>query len=130
MALVMRRTRMRRVGKKGRAKATRLKAIRPLLEARSGGRCENPLCRTVRRPLDPHHIVKRSQGGSDDPATNLILLCRADHRRLDLPRNDPRHLRIMAFTDGHRRAFAVVQSSTTIQCVPLAVETAAIPPGG
>lgn len=29
--------------------------------------------------LDPHHLLRRSQGGSDDPS-NLLLLCRAHHR--------------------------------------------------
>jgi len=28
--------------------------------------------------LDPHHLVRRSQGGSDQPE-NLVLLCRAHH---------------------------------------------------
>jgi len=28
--------------------------------------------------LDPHHILRRSQGGPDE-ATNLITLCRAHH---------------------------------------------------
>ena len=29
-------------------------------------------------PLDPHHILRRSQGGSNDPE-NLVTLCRAHH---------------------------------------------------
>lgn len=28
--------------------------------------------------LDPHHVLRRSQGGSDDPS-NLVTLCRAHH---------------------------------------------------
>lgn len=29
-------------------------------------------------PMDPHHILRRSQGGSNDPE-NLVTLCRAHH---------------------------------------------------
>jgi len=29
-------------------------------------------------PLDPHHILRRSQGGTNDP-DNLVTLCRAHH---------------------------------------------------
>lgn len=35
--------------------------------------CKNPLCRKTRN-LTPHHIIKRSQGGSDTE-DNMITLC-------------------------------------------------------
>ena len=51
------------------------------LEARCGGRCENPRCRR-RVYLEAHHIVKRSAGGQDS-ADNIVLLCHPDHRSTD-----------------------------------------------
>lgn len=117
--VAMCRTRMRRVGKKGRIRAKRLKALRPLLEARSGGRCELPSCRR-RGVLDGHHIEKRSQLG-EDTTNNLLYLCRADHGRLDLPDDHPRHLRIERFRDDLGRWFAFCVDGGTVQTVPLAV---------
>lgn len=64
---------------KGRESAT-LAAWRALvadLTERCDGRCENPLCRR-RGPVEPHHICRRSQGGSDDP-NGIVMLCRACH---------------------------------------------------
>lgn len=41
--------------------------------------CQNPYCDSG-WPLDwPHHIIKRSAGGPDDPA-NLTLCCKKCHR--------------------------------------------------
>lgn len=33
--------------------------------------------------VDIHHIIKRSQGGSDDPETNLIGLTRKEHEKAE-----------------------------------------------
>jgi hypothetical protein len=44
---------------------------------RDGGRCQTPGCRST-RGLEIHHIVPRSQGGSNDPR-NLTLRCDACH---------------------------------------------------
>lgn len=74
----LRRTRMRRVGKKGRERAKRLDGLRPLIEARARGRCENPSCRArpgQNGPLDIEHAVARSQGGTDS-LENCWLACR------------------------------------------------------
>ena len=49
----------------------------------ASGRYENPWCR-VRERLDPHHIVKRSQGGADESG-NIIMLCRRCHSDTDRP---------------------------------------------
>ncbi|MDQ7821552.1 MAG: HNH endonuclease signature motif containing protein [Candidatus Eremiobacteraeota bacterium] len=43
-------------------------------------RCQTPGCR-CRRNLHVHHIIRRSQGGTDDP-WNLITLCEACHLHL------------------------------------------------
>ncbi|MDQ7826193.1 MAG: HNH endonuclease signature motif containing protein, partial [Candidatus Eremiobacteraeota bacterium] len=43
-------------------------------------RCQTPGCR-CRRNLHVHHIIRRSQGGTDDP-WNLIVLCEACHLHL------------------------------------------------
>ena len=115
----MKRTRMRRVGKQGRARAKRLEAVRPLLEVRSGGRCEVPWCRR-RGVLDVHHIQKRSQGGLDAPE-NLLYLCRTDHARLDLPITHPRYLGVERFQDALGRWFALFVDGRLVQNIPLAV---------
>ena len=46
---------------------------------RDGWRCQAPGC-TSRHHLEAHHIIFRSQNGSDDPE-NLVTLCHAHHRR-------------------------------------------------
>jgi hypothetical protein len=46
---------------------------------RDGWRCFAPGC-TSRRNLQVHHVIYRSRGGDDDPAT-LILLCEFHHLR-------------------------------------------------
>lgn len=111
----MRRTRMRRVGTKGRARARRLDAVRPLIEARANGRCEAPACRLPAK--DIHHVIKRSHGGHEDPKT-LVLLCCSCHRRVDLPVDHPRNLTITLSKD---RAFAIFQDGEWVQAVPLAI---------
>jgi hypothetical protein len=47
--------------------------------ARDQWRCQAPGC-SSRRRLEAHHIIFRSQNGSDDP-DNLITLCHGHHRR-------------------------------------------------
>lgn len=123
----LRRTRMRRVGPKGRAKAQRLEALRPLIETRAGSRCENPTCRKVAR-LDLDHIVKRSQGGPDTPE-NVIGMDRGCHGRRDLPATSPRHLGVERFQDDLGRWFACFIEGGLVQCVPLAVPEAIVPTG-
>ena len=115
----LRRTRMRRIGPKGRAKAKRLDAIRPLIEARARGRCENPTCRKAAR-LDLDHIVKRSQGGRDTPE-NIIGMDRRCHNRRDLPADHPRYLQVEAFQDALGRWFALFFDGKIALNVPLAV---------
>lgn len=56
-------------------------AIKARIYERSGRRCEVHL---THRGTDPHHVVKRSQGGADHE-DNVILLCRAAHEMTDLP---------------------------------------------
>ena len=53
-------------------------AVRRDVMRRDGGRCVVPGC-TNAVFLDVHHIVLRSEGGSDDP-DRLIVLCGAHHR--------------------------------------------------
>jgi 5-methylcytosine-specific restriction endonuclease McrA len=38
-----------------------------------------------RRPLDVHHVIKRSQGGSDFDLDRLVALCRRCHEWTDAP---------------------------------------------
>lgn len=80
------------VGKKARKDHAELAKVRPEVLARG---CEftaylhfapasifenftRPVPITCAGQLDPHHAVKRSQGGSNHP-TNLICLCRRHH---------------------------------------------------
>ena len=57
-------------------------AIREQVLARAGWRCQ--AC-SVRRRLDVHHVVKRSQGGSDFDLDRLVALCRWCHEQTDAP---------------------------------------------
>ena len=57
-------------------------AIREQVLARANWRCQ--ACR-LRRRLDVHHVVKRSQGGSDFDLDQLVALCRWCHDQTDAP---------------------------------------------
>ena len=50
--------------------------------SRAGWRCQ--AC-GVRRRLDVHHVMKRSQGGSDFDLEHLVALCRSCHDQTDAP---------------------------------------------
>ena len=114
----MKRSRLRRTGKVGRRRSANLRRLLPFLLERAGQRCENPFCR-LRRPLDPHHIQKRSQGGRETPE-NLVMLCRADHLRTDLPCGQFRHLGIEIFTDDFGAWFAIFSEYSDVSApVPL-----------
>ena len=115
----LRRTRMRRVGPKGRARQKRLETLRPMIETRANGRCENPFCRKAAR-LDLDHIDKRSQGGPDTPE-NIVALDRGCHRRRDLAVTSPRYLGVERFQDDLGRWFACFIEGSLVQCVPLTV---------
>jgi hypothetical protein len=57
---------------------------------RDHGRCQAPGCRSA-RGLEVHHLVRRTDGGSHEPA-NLVLLCSAchlAHHRGQLPLTPP-----------------------------------------
>jgi len=58
------------------------KEIRQAVLARAGWRCQ--AC-GVRRRLDVHHVMKRSQGGSDFDLDHLVALCRWCHNQTDAP---------------------------------------------
>ena len=80
------------------------KAIRQQVLARAGWRCQ--AC-GVRRRLDVHHVVKRSQGGSDFDLDQLAALCRWCHNQTDAPYERGRLL-VSALGAG-QFAFEVVQ---------------------
>jgi hypothetical protein len=61
-----------------RAKQTIPPAVRRAVLARDQHRCRVPGC-THATFLDLHHVVPRSEGGSNDPG-NLIGICSAHHR--------------------------------------------------
>lgn len=72
---------LRRVGKRTLLDLGELKNAKVELLMRSQGRCEgkgfSDLCTGYGTEM--HHIVRRSQGGSNDP-TNLAFLCAFCHR--------------------------------------------------
>ena len=69
---------------RGRATASpeQWQAIRDVVLARAGWRCQ--ACGRGGR-LDVHHVVKRSQGGSDWDLEALVALCRRCHAQTDAP---------------------------------------------
>jgi len=69
---------------RGRATASpeQWQAIRDVVLARAGWRCQ--ACGRGGR-LDVHHVVKRSQGGSDFDLDQLVALCRWCHDQTDAP---------------------------------------------
>ncbi len=88
----MRRTALRRQGPQGRARAARLRALRPFILRRADGRCEVPWCEA--RGVDLHHLVKRAQT-CEDRADWITLLCRPCHQATDLASGTGRRLRIL-----------------------------------
>ncbi len=58
------------------------KAIRRQVLARSRWRCQ--ACWSPGR-LEVHHVLKRSQGGSDFDLNLLVALCRSCHAQTDAP---------------------------------------------
>ena len=79
-------------------------AIREQVLARAGWRCQ--AC-GVRRRLDVHHVLKRSQGGSDFDLDLLVALCRWCHDQTDAPYERGR-LVVTALGAG-QFAFEVIQ---------------------
>lgn len=55
----------------------------PAVNNSRGQKCEK--CGRVTRCIEEHHIVPRSEGGSDEP-DNVQLLCPTCHRETHLPR--------------------------------------------
>jgi len=85
----------------GRRAASRSEwtAIRAEVLARAAWCCQ--AC-GVRRRLDVHHVVKRSQGGSDFDVDQLVALCRWCHDQTDAPYERGR-LVVIALGDGRFR---------------------------
>ena len=81
--------------------------------ARAGWRCQ--ACR-VRRRLDVHHVVKRSQSGSDFDLDQLVALCRWCHDQTDSPYERGR-LVVTALGDGQFR-FGVVKLAARTTAAP------------
>ena len=63
------------------------RVLRAKVFARAGNACE--YCGNRRGPLDPHHVVARSQGGADS-YDNVIVLCRVHHDMVNAPYNKQR----------------------------------------
>jgi 5-methylcytosine-specific restriction endonuclease McrA len=83
----VKRTRLRPVSKKTRTvRWPALKALRAHVLARSTmapvGHCEYAGGVDHWGPLDVHHVIRRSAGGTDEPS-NLLRLCRRHHDATD-----------------------------------------------
>ena len=86
-------------------------SIREQVLARAGWRCQ-ACC--VRRRLDVHHVVKRSQGGSDFDLDQLVALCRWCHDQTDAPYLRGR-LVVTALGDGQFH-FDVIRRNSEREC--------------
>lgn len=67
-----------------KAKRTRTSyaRVRELLAQRSEGRCEARFSEQCEgRGVEAHHIVRRSQGGTDDPV-DMVWLCTCCHTEI------------------------------------------------
>lgn len=71
----MKRTRLRRIGKRKQREIKALQAFRSALLKRAGQRCER--C-GERRDLHAHHRIPKGRGGTNDPE-NGHLLCMRCH---------------------------------------------------
>src|SRR3989442_2617452 len=87
--------------------------IREQVLARASWRCQ--AC-GVRRRLDVHHVVKRSQGGSDFDLNQLVALCRWCHEQTDAPYERGR-LVVTALAAGQFR-FDVVKLAARKSAAP------------
>ncbi len=73
---------LRRVGKKGRRDMAELHDVREAVMARSHAMCEvrwSPFCHGWAEQL--HHVVRRSQGGTNT-AENVLVVCSPCHARI------------------------------------------------
>lgn len=71
----------------GRGSGSSSKAVREVVLARAGGRCEaivDGVRCTATLGLEAHHEVPLAMGGSNDPRTNGRGLCGRHHRIVDL----------------------------------------------
>src|SRR6266436_3322292 len=87
-------------------------SIRTIVLSRAGWRCQ--AC-GVRRRLDVHHVVKRSQGGSDFDLDQLVALCRWCHDQTDAPYERGR-LVVTAMGHGQFR-FDVVKETASAPAI-------------
>lgn len=71
-------TRTREKARAARAKAKAWKAVCEAVRARDGG-CR--ICRVWSVWMEYHHVIFRSQGGTDD-TSNVVWLCRRCHNRV------------------------------------------------
>lgn len=82
----MKRSRLRPVSKKRRVRQSAFTPVLNHVLARTTmapvGHCEYAGAPAHWGPLDLHHVVKRSQGGADEPR-NLTRLCRGHHDATD-----------------------------------------------
>lgn len=106
----MKRTPIRRVSKRRAGQASEYTAFVLGIKDRDGWRCA--YCRTQRGALDPHHVIKRSQGGAVLDPSNVITLCRACHDWTDAAYSSPEG-RLCVDSIGHGQfLFAVVHASS------------------
>ena len=76
---MVKRTRIRQISKKKAARNREYTGIRAFVAERAGGLCEaqtSGVCTTYGQHA--HHVLRRSQGGQDEPS-NLLFVCAKCH---------------------------------------------------
>lgn len=63
--------------------------FRRLTLAKTGGRCAIPNCSTPFDGVEAHHLLRVTEGGSNDAQVNGMPLCRTHHRAAERSRPRP-----------------------------------------
>jgi hypothetical protein len=78
------------------------------IKDRDGWRCA--YCRTTRGVLDPHHVVKRSQGGALMDPDNVVTMCRDCHEWTDAGFASPTGRLVVESIGNGQFVFSVVHA--------------------
>lgn len=76
---IRRKSRLPRLGRRGKQAQKALKLFRAVVLARAKSRCQRCNTKVDPRSLEAHHLLPRARGGSHDPE-NGAALCRDCHR--------------------------------------------------
>jgi HNH endonuclease len=105
-----RRARIRAMSPRRRAVAADYTAFVLGIKDRDGWRCM--YCRTRSGPLDPHHVVKRSQGGVLMDPDNVVTLCRTCHDWTDAAYASSEGRLVVDTLGSGRFVFSIVRAAS------------------